>query len=185
MIYVAVLLAVAACALFVRLKVKFMRDAAQCLCEVRYGPLVLYDTSRPGPKSTTQKHHRERRRRSAVQPLIEMAPQLFAAFARGLSYGAKRIRLDRFRLAGTIQAEDPAMTAMLYAAFPALSAILGTYISEMQVSVSPEFLDREARLLVDAQASVRAGTIIAFLVVVLVHLPIRELARYTVHYVRR
>jgi hypothetical protein len=187
-----IIAAVAALLLTVRFDGRVSRAPEHWRCVLRYGKIVLLDTDRPkrpGRRAAKRRKARGSRtlrsilRRAA--DLAELAPGAAKAAFRGLRFFARRVRVERCEVYGTVEGSDPAETAMIFGALSALVPVLQSWVTPLRVAVRPDFTSQGAGIFIDTEASARASTLLGLVLVMLFYMPKRRLARLLMQIVKR
>jgi hypothetical protein len=175
----------------VRFRIRVAHEPGRWRCAFQYGPFVLLDTTNPKtsePRARRAVARQEKAQDQKSVPIGRILPQLpkmmHAAFL-GLRFLFKRIRIERCKLSGRLEAADPAETGVLFGLLWAVVGVLELWLSSLHVNVVPGFDDGGTRLWFDAEASMRASTLVAFPVVLFFYVPKRALARFVIDTVRR
>jgi len=144
------------------------------------------DSMSPGGAAAGKKERRKARKRRRApgrkrwrvswRRLIALFPEAASAVWKSGGFLVRRCRIEHLRIEGPIGTSDPAVTGMLWGAVSAAQeGILATGVGRSRLW--PDFGEGRTQITVDATLSVAAGSLLATPLLLVWHLPKRELWR--------
>ncbi len=173
--------------LLVRLKLIVNRDSERWRVQARFGNLLLFDSKKNQMKRPRVKRKPKNKTRRVVplKPLLELLPDIFLSCSRGVRFLLSRIQINRCAIFGRFEGSDPAQTAVLCGWLFGLAAALQNSVPQLDIAVVPGYMDQGSQIFINAEASIRVAALLAFVFVILFHLPKRAMVQFVFESLRR